>query len=110
MSTLADDPYIRLLLGAQTIHAAFNYVVQGGKGQDRAAIIGSTSFAKQMSFGGIEKGVHTLVCCDVLIRPHLVIASDHLTGTGAAGILTSSDGLASAEAWMKHGTILIKNT
>lgn len=74
-----------------------------------AAIIGNTTFGDLMSFGGMKLHPHTLVLCDVFIRPHLVIASPHLIGCGASGILTSSDGLGSADAWLEKGKVLINN-
>lgn len=96
---------VQQLLGDDRIvHAAFNYVVQPAAGGNRAAIIGNTQFAREMSFGGT--GTHTLVMCDVFIRPHTVITSNHLQGMGAAGILKK--GLASLEPWAENGAILIQ--
>ena len=101
------DPYIKALFGEKAVHTAFNYVVQNA-GAGKAAIIGNTSFSKEMSFGGVEHAPHTLVLCDVIIRPRLVIASRHLVGVGAAGILRS-EALASPDEWLANGKILIKN-
>lgn len=99
------DPYIKAMFGEHAVRAAFNYVVQPTGQDNRAAIIGNTVFAQEMSFGGASHGIHTLVLCDVVIRPHLVIASNHMAGRGASGILTSSD-MASPEEWLAKGKII----
>lgn len=93
------------MFGAHAVQAAFNYVVQPTGQDNRASLVGTTSFAREMSFGGSEHGIHTLVLCDVIIRPHLVIASNHMAGRGASGILTSSD-MASPEQWLAQGKII----
>lgn len=104
---LLVDPYVRVLFGANAVHTACNYVVQPSEG-NKASLIGTTSFAKQMSFGGSDKYPHVLVLCDVVIRPRLVIGSHHLAGAGVSGILRdglSEDGVAD---WVRDGeTIFI---
>lgn len=102
------EAMMRAMYGQHARHAAFNYVVQGCREKNDAAIIGNTVFAMDMSFGGVAQGIHTLVLCDVVIRPHLVIASNHLQGCGAAGILTS-DALASPTEWIEKGTVILNN-
>jgi len=93
------------LFGKGSKHIAFNYVVQSaGDSLDRAAIIGTTCFAKDMSFGGIAKKTHTLVMCDAIVRPRLVVVSDHLRGVGTSGILR--DGIASIDGWVTHGEVI----
>ncbi len=107
MAVNDDDMWTRAMFGEHARKAAFNYVVQG-TGQGRAAIIGNTSFADAMAFGGDHERAHVLVLCDVIIRPHLVIESRHLQGCGAAAILTS-DALASPESWLHEGRVLLDN-
>lgn len=102
------DPYVKMMFGNQAKQAGFNYIVQGAADDNKAAIIGNTAFANLMSFDGIKKATHTLVLCDVIIRPHLVIASKHLLGNGAASLLTSS-ALSSLDEWLEKGEIIIDN-
>ena len=92
------------LFGAGSRHIAFNYVVQDCGGRNRAAIIGTTSFAKEMSFDGMGKKTHTLVLCDAIVRPRLVVVSDHLRGVGLSGI--ARDGLMGIEQWAEHGEVI----
>lgn len=99
--------YIQTLFGKHALQSACNYVVQP-ENDNRAAVIGTTSFAREMSFGGVDHGVHTLVLCDMIIRPRLVIASDHMRGAGAAGLLKY--GMSEAETWLKNGKIILNNT
>lgn len=103
----STDTYLRMMFGQHARKAAFNYIVQGSGG-NRAAIIGNTSHAEAMAFGGDFDRSHVLVLCDVVIRPHLVIESKHLTGTGAAGLLTNG-ALASPEEWLTNGRVLLNN-
>ena len=98
--------YTRALFGVHARQAGFNYVVQGA-GAEGAAIVGTTSYAQQMSFGAMDQGTHILVLSDIIIRPHLVIASNHLQGAGVSGILKS--GIADVEGWLKHGKVIIDN-
>lgn len=102
---LSPDPYIQAIFGKLAVHTAFNYVVQPTGQEQQAAIIGNTAFADRMSFGGSAQFPHTLVLCDVILRPRLVIGSSHLAGAGAAGILRN--GIADAESWLKEGTVLL---
>lgn len=109
MSAIDVDPMVQAMFGRFAVQVAFNYVVQHGvDGEaDRAILLGTTSFANKMSFGGMSQGSHTLVLCDGVIRPRLVIASNHLRGCGSSGILQS--GLTGAEPWLENGKIIINN-
>lgn len=102
-----EDYYTKALMGNQATKAGFNYVVQQTGKANQATIIGNTAFASEMSFGASPNAPHVLVLCDVIIRPHLVIQSEHLLGTGIAGI--AKDGIANADSWLKHGKIIINN-
>jgi len=99
------DIMTKAMYGENARHVAFNVVLQDA-GENRAAIIGTTSFASLMGYG--FKKNHCLLLCDAIIRPHLVIESDHLRGVGAAGILTSS-ALRETDQWLEHGRILVNN-
>lgn len=93
------------LFGKGSRHIAFNYVVQeAGGNSNRAAIVGNTCYAKEMSFDGLGNKTHTLVMCDAIIRPRLVVVSDHLRGAGITGILTT--GLADIQQWAEHGEVI----
>lgn len=50
----------------------------------------------------------TLVLCDVVIRPRLVIASNHLVGSGASGLFKGM-ALATVKPWLDQGKIIINN-
>jgi len=99
------DAMTRAMFGQDARHIAFNVVLQD-QGDNKAAIIGTTQFAKLMGYG--FKKNHCLLLCDAIIRPHLVIESDHLVGSGATGILTSSS-MADVSEWVRHGNILVNN-
>lgn len=54
MSAIDVDPMVQAMFGRFAVQVAFNYVVQHGvDGEaDRAILLGTTSFANKMSFGG----------------------------------------------------------
>jgi hypothetical protein len=108
--TIMEKEYIKAMFGQHAVHAAFNYIVQesGTKDEDRGLIAGNTSFVEAMSFGGVNHGIHTLVLCDVVIRPRLVIASSHLKGSGASGLFKGM-ALATVKPWLDQGKIIINN-
>lgn len=108
---LEIDAITKALFGEQSRHVAFNYILQRGDRHepDKAAVIGNTVHARNMSFEVDPRFAHVLVLCDAIIRPHLVIGSNHARGHGAAGLLTSSDGIGGVDAWLRHGTIIIDN-
>jgi len=99
------DAMTKAMFGQDARHVAFNVVLQDG-GENGCAIMGTTKFPKVMGYG--FKKTHCLLLCDAIIRPHLVIESDHLIGVGAAGILTSSS-MAGVSEWVRNGRILVNN-
>ena len=99
-----EDPYIKALFGQHARKVAFNYVVQDPtNAENKAGLVGTTSFAKEMGFEA--KGTHVLVLCDAIIRPHFVIESQHLEGEGLTHMLT--DGMADIDAWLRHGRVIL---
>lgn len=100
------DVMTRAMFGEHARQVAFNVVLQDGDGEGRCAIIGNTTFGRQMRFD--SKAPHVLLLCDAVIRPHLVIESKHLIGVGAAGILTSSS-MTGIDEWVRHGKVLLNN-
>jgi len=99
------DAMTQAMYGQDARHVAFNVVLQDA-GEGNAAIVGTTSFAKVMGYG--FKKTHALLLCDAIIRPHLVIESDHLIGVGLTGIVTSSS-MAGVSEWVRNGKILVNN-
>jgi hypothetical protein len=99
------DAFTKAMFGQHARQIAFNVVIQDGE-DGKGTIIGNTMFGREMRFGA--KGTHVLLLCDAIIRPHLVIGSNHLRGVGSAGILTSS-ALTGTEEWIRHGTVALNN-
>jgi hypothetical protein len=54
-----------------------------------------------------SKKTHVLILGDLVLRPHLVLATDGLTGVGLAGLATSGW---LSEEWFKPGADLILDT
>jgi hypothetical protein len=97
------DAMTQAMYGVHARHVAFNVVLQDA-GDNKATIVGTTGFASLMGYG--FKKTHCLLLCDCIIRPHLVIESDHLRGMGLTGIVTSSS-LTGVDEWVRNGKILL---
>ena len=104
---MESDLYMKAMFGEHARHAAFNYILQPS-GNNNAAVLGITSHADKMAFGASLESPHILVLCDVIIRPHLVIESSHLVGSGASGVLKS--GFADIDSWLEKGKVILNNT
>lgn len=94
------------MFGQNAIQVPFNCIVQANHKENTTVaviVVGGTPQAMGYTFGG--KKTHQLIVGDAIIRPHLVMDSDHLVGTGLAGIAMS--GFADVGAWMESGKMLI---
>lgn len=104
MGSVGEEMYVKAMFGENARQVAFNYVLQGA-GENKAILLGNTTFAKEMAFGGSLEAPHVLVMCDAIIRPHLVIESKHLVGEGVAGIV--SRGIADVNQWLQNGRVVL---
>ena len=92
------------MFGCNAIKVPFNCIVQDqGDGGIAAVIVVGGSMAARYKFG--SKKTHQLIVGDAVIRPHFVVDSDHLIGTGLAGLAKS--GFADIAGWLKNGDMLI---
>ena len=48
---------------------------------------------------------HQLIVADVIVVPRLVLASNHLRGAGANGLVTQ--GLSDQDGWRQHGRLVV---
>lgn len=105
----AFDIYTKALYGENAIQVPMHFIVQTAgerEGFDCVSFVGACAYGKPnpMRFGSTL--THQLVKCDVVIRPHLVIESNHFAGHGLTGLARGP--LAGGDEWIEHGRILIR--
>ena len=83
---------IKAYFGINAIHIPLNLVIQAQgevNGQFLVTVVGQSSVAAgqqhPLQFG--SKRIHQLVLGDAIIRPRLVLDSDHFQGAGLGGLL-----------------------
>ena len=79
-----DIDYPKVMFGPNAIHVPAWMVVQE-MGQGGVALVGA-SLSRLPLYGSTLP--HVLVAGELIIRPHVAVASDKLRGLGAAGLLT----------------------
>lgn len=99
---LNTDCYSKMMFGENAIRIPIRMIVQNhGKGV--VSFIGAVK-NEELRFG--SKTSHQFILGDAVIRPHLVMATKHLEGTGLAGIVTSSSFYDIGE-WVNQGTVIL---
>ena len=103
---METDIYTRAMFGQNAIQVPFNCIVQADQSNNTLVaviVVGGTPQSMRYTFD--SKKIHQLIVGDAIIRPHLVMESNHLRGMGIAGI--ARDGFTDVQAWMKNGKMLI---
>ena len=85
---------VKAMFGEKATHIGFNMIIQdaGSKGDNKAC-----GFFQTTDTTGALKNLlkdkklcHQLILGDMIIRPHMILDSDHLKGCGLAGLATAS--------------------
>ncbi len=102
------DPYTQLLFGKNAMTIPFNAVIQGDpkNKQVLAIVLIQGDHALKLMYN--SKLTHQLIIGDAVIRPHIIVESNHLRGAGVTGIVTS--GLSSMEDWINQGNLLLDSS
>ena len=96
------DKMAKVMMGQHAIHIPFRAVVQE-QGEGIVSFIGAIK-GEKLRFG--SKMVHQLVSGDIILRPHVVAETNHLTGMGLSGIATSS-AFFDLREWKTEGNIIL---
>jgi hypothetical protein len=96
------DLYTRMLFGENAVHVPMNLVVQQ-QSDGIVLVVGTMKGATALAFGGTQ--THQLLLGDAIVRPRLVLESNHLRGMGLSGIVTG--GMADWDEWRQHGRVLL---
>jgi hypothetical protein len=104
MSNLNElfDPYMQAMFGTNYIRLPLNFIVQAVD-DNKIVAIAQTGMGNAMKYN--SKMIHQLVCGEAIIRPHMVMESNHLVGHGLAAI--ARDGF-SPDEWLDKGKFIIK--
>lgn len=97
------------MFGKHAVHVPMNFIVQDMTDKGEPAVIcvaQSRGPRTRQLFFTDEPFTHTLILGDVVIRPHLVIGSNHLRGTGVAGLARFD---VPPEEWYSKGKMLLNN-
>lgn len=93
--------YTRMLMGENAVKIPLNLIAQDTGQPDTFAGVfqfrhpnGAELFRSQDG-----QATHTLVLADAIIRPHAVMASEHLVGCGIGGVYTN--GFTDMNEWVK---------
>jgi hypothetical protein len=96
---------IRKLFGERACRIPLNFVTQEADRENgQYLVLAQTTLpAEAQTKLTPTQHPHHLVMGEAVIRPHLIIASEHLIGAGASGIITGGFHL---EDWVRRGTVL----
>lgn len=92
----------KVMFGQHAVHIPMWMVIQNQR-DDGVAIAGASRSPAPM-FGSDK--IHVMVLGEIVIRPHLVLASNEFAGRGIGGFWTD---MVTPEDWVKHGEVIIDN-
>jgi len=96
---------MKQLLGERAIHVPMHGIVQNqGKGIVACVFLSEVIPDNPLLVGASE--THVFIHGDMIVRPRIAFASNHLRGVGLGGLAKSSS-MASPDAWMRHGRVLL---
>ena len=95
------------LLGERAIHVPMHGIVQrmGGGDMVVCVFLSKVDPANPLLMGASE--THIFFHGDMIVRPNVAFASNHLRGSGLSG-LVQSEAMSSPVPWMEHGRILLE--
>lgn len=92
----------KVMYGQNAFQIPINMISQEVEGEKVTGVF-QTSIGLPLRFN--SQRTHILILGDLVFRPRLVIASDHLRGSGFAGL--AKDGFADMDGWLQHGDIIL---
>lgn len=90
----------KVMFGQNAIHIPIWLVAQSNR--EQGVMLAGASRSVLPMYGSDK--IHALILGEVIVRPHIVIATNDFVGTGIDGFWTS---LPSAEEWLANGDILV---
>ena len=97
-----EETMTRAMFGENAVKVPIRIIVQDpGAG---VVLFAGAMRSKALTFG--SELSHQYILGDAIIRPHVVLESDHPQGMGISGIMTSSM-YADPFEWVRHGNVIL---
>lgn len=90
----------KVMFGKDAIHVPMWMVVQNQR--DGGVMFAGASRSLQLLYGGDK--IHTLILGEIIVRPHIVIATDDFMGYGIQAFWTH---MPTPEEWLRNGDVLV---
>ncbi len=99
-----DDGYTRMMFGRHAVSVGVNFIMQETEGG--MILIGQSKCQNNpmLRFGAKKERTHVLVLGDMVLRPHLVMASDSFRGDGVTSLV--KNGFVSPDRWLDGDLVL----
>ncbi len=96
---LQGDYHIKAMFGEKAVHVPAWIKVQN-QGKAGVLFVGASRLS-DMCYGSDK--THCLVVGEIIVRPHLIVASDHLQGAGISGLVREGGDI---DDWAERGLVL----
>jgi len=106
MNGLMDEEmYTKMLMGKDAVKIPLNLIAQCVKGDDTFAGVFQFKHpnGKELFRAHDGQATHTMVLADAIIRPHVVMGTEHMVGHGIGGVYQS--GFAEMDEWIRSDDI-----
>ena len=94
-----DELMTRAMFGQYAVRVPMWMVVQDCAG-GKVSFIGATQ-DQRLRYGATE--IHQLILGELIVRPHIIVASNKYAGTGMSGLLKQNHTL---EEWLADGRVV----
>jgi hypothetical protein len=95
----------KLAMGENGFHIPLNFIVQQLRDGDKVAGVFQTSGGRPMLFGSDK--THILILADAIVRPRMVIASNHMQGAGIGHLYMQGFAEDEIDRWINRGDVLL---
>lgn len=89
----------KVMYGQDAIHIPFWMV-----GQNKRTVVPFAGGTRSLDLLFGSQKTHVLVVGEIIVRPHIVVASDDFVGRGIGGFWTD---LPTADEWLRNGDIIV---
>lgn len=98
------DAYTHMMFGRHAVSVGVNFIMQ--ETEDGMILIGQSKgpSTSKLRFGAKKGRTHVLVLGDMVLRPHLVMASDSFRGAGVTNLV--KNGFTSTDKWLEGDIVL----
>jgi hypothetical protein len=103
--TLLGMSAARMAMGVHAVQLPINLIFQEVDDGDKFAGVFQLNHPGVRELLQGAKNTHNLLMGDMIIRPHLIIGTEHMKGHGANGVYTSGWYM---DDWVREGKVLFR--